>query len=73
MGDRELTNWVNDQLYALLGYAEGSIASYIVALGESRLKHCLPVTRATITFNCVSTNHIRTLLNHAGFTPLYFR
>jgi hypothetical protein len=33
MGDRELTNWVNDQLYALLGYAEGSIAAYIVALG----------------------------------------
>lgn len=33
--DRALKNWVDDQLYALVGYAEGSVSAYIVALGAS--------------------------------------
>ena len=35
MDDRQLRSWVSDQLHALLGFAEGSLAAYVVALGES--------------------------------------
>ena len=34
MDDRQLRGWVSDQLHALLGFAEGSLAAYVVALGE---------------------------------------
>jgi len=31
--ERALRSWVDDQLYALLGYAEGALSAYIIALG----------------------------------------
>jgi hypothetical protein len=34
MDDKQLRGWVSDQLHALLGFAEGSLAAYVVALGE---------------------------------------
>jgi|AntAceMinimDraft_1070359.scaffolds.fasta_scaffold254385_1 hypothetical protein len=34
MDDRQLRAWVGDQLHALLGFAEGSLAAYVVALGQ---------------------------------------
>lgn len=33
MDDKALRSWVSDQLFALLGFAENSLASFIVALG----------------------------------------
>ena len=33
--DRALKAWVSDQLHALLGFAEGNLASYVVGLGAS--------------------------------------
>jgi hypothetical protein len=35
MADPALRSFVSDQLYALLGFAEGSLVSYIIALGAS--------------------------------------
>ncbi|EIE19374.1 P-loop containing nucleoside triphosphate hydrolase protein [Coccomyxa subellipsoidea C-169] len=34
MADRNLDNWVSDQLYALLGFAESAVVSYVVSLGR---------------------------------------
>ncbi|CAL8468358.1 g7898 [Coccomyxa elongata] len=34
MGDRNLDNWVSDQLHALLGFAESAIVSYVISLGR---------------------------------------
>ena len=33
--DRALKSWVGDQLHALLGFAEGNLAAYVVGLGAS--------------------------------------
>ena len=35
MDDRALKNWVSDQLHALLGIANSTIVSYIIALGKN--------------------------------------
>jgi hypothetical protein len=43
--DRELRSWVDDQLYALLGYAEGALSAYIIALGEEALRACAGSTQ----------------------------
>ena len=31
--DKALRSWVSDQLFALVGFAEASLVSYVVALG----------------------------------------
>lgn len=34
MGDRELTQWVSDQLHDVLGYSESSTAQFVIALAR---------------------------------------
>ena len=47
--DRALKSWVGDQLHALLGFAEGNLAAYVVGLGASapvaRHPSCVPTRR----------------------------
>lgn len=40
--DRALKAWVSDQLHALLGFAEGNLASYVVGLGASFPRNLSP-------------------------------
>jgi hypothetical protein len=40
--ERALRSWVDDQLYALLGYAEGALSAYIIALGAYTLTAQVP-------------------------------
>ena len=35
--DKALRSWVDDQLFALLGYAESSVAAFVIALGALSL------------------------------------
>lgn len=40
MDDKALRTWVTDQLFALLGFAENSLAGFVVALGAcTRFRH----------------------------------
>ncbi len=34
MADKQLKDWVSDQLYALLGFSEDALASYIISLAK---------------------------------------
>ena len=34
MDERALKSWVSDKLHDILGFAEGALASYVIALGK---------------------------------------
>ena len=34
MDERVLKSWVSDKLHDILGFAEGALASYVIALGK---------------------------------------
>jgi len=53
MDDRALRAWVSDQLHALVGFAEGSLAAYVVNLGELRSSAARALAASSSAFVCV--------------------